>query len=261
LLPGLREATRAHLEQEGIVTLDQFAALEIGEIQRIKGVKTTAAALRANARAFIHSRPIWFERLPDDLRQGGWMLDLETRSLPGEDGSVWCLGWSNESGKAHIVVVAGGREPRLLPFASGQSVWIVPHCDAAWQRFHDSVAADSKPIYHWTGFDAGVMQRTAPPHVREALLPRTHDLHRTLVNTVRLPVRSYSIKAVAHYFGFQWSGYQDWTEAELDYHRWLRLGHEPALERACGYQRDDVIALARVWQWMTAAAPEGDPSI
>src|SRR3990172_2744542 len=59
LLPHLSRLAREHLRRAGITSLHQFAALTIEELQQIKGIKTTAAALRANARAYVENRPVW----------------------------------------------------------------------------------------------------------------------------------------------------------------------------------------------------------
>jgi uncharacterized protein len=77
-----------------------------------------------------------------------------------------------------------------------------------------------------------------------------HDLYKTFVNSVQLPIKSYSIKTVAAYFGFQWKGHAGWDAAYHDYKVWVQQDQAAALWRACEYQRDDVLAMVVVWQWM-----------
>ncbi|MBA3875219.1 MAG: ribonuclease H-like domain-containing protein, partial [Anaerolineae bacterium] len=250
LLPRLNAQARKHLERGGITSLQQLAALSIEELQRFKGIKKTAASHRANALAFVEDRPVWVNAMPDVLHRGGWMFDLETAALPGGDGLPWSLGWSDEAGNSQIAIVAPDypRARVMLP-PIGELI-IVRDKDEAWEAFHESVGVDDKPIYHWSGFDAGVMRATAPDAVKNALLGRMHDLHSTFVNTVRLPLRSYSIKKVAAYFGFSWKGYAEWWAAETDYRKWLISGEVQHITHACEYQRDDVLALAVVWKWL-----------
>lgn len=256
LLPRLRSQTQAVLRQAGITTLDQFASLSIEELQQFKGIKTTAFALKANAQAYVENRPVWFNEIPEVLNNGGWMLDLETAALAGGDGLPWAIGWSDQQGRTQITILVPHSDERTLELLDGQIVHIVPDVDALWQCVYDSVSVDDKPIYHWTGFDAGVLQSTAPDPIRKSLGPRMHDLHRTFINTVRLPQKSYSIKKVAAYFGFSWSGYQEWWQAETDYRIWLDTGEIELLAQACAYQRDDVIALVEVWSWLVTNNPD-----
>jgi predicted RecB family nuclease len=256
LLPHLRQQTRDNLRRAGVSSLDQFAALSVTELQQIKGIKTTAPALKANAQAYVQQQPVWFNPLPESLQAGGWMLDLETAALAGGDGLPWSIGWGDHHGEMHVVVVAPYQDERILKLPDGNSVILVADKDAAWQTVANSVMVNNLPIYHWTGFDASIMQSTAPKAIRTALEPRMHDLHRTFINTVRLPQKSYSIKKVAVYFGFFWSGYQDWWRAETDYRDWLETGDEQSLAQACDYQRDDVLALVEIWSWLVNNRPK-----
>ncbi|MEZ4668522.1 MAG: ribonuclease H-like domain-containing protein [Anaerolineae bacterium] len=254
LLPRLSRQARESLYRAGITNLHDMVALTVEELQRIKGIKKTAFAHHASARAYVEDRPIWMNPLPDVLHQGGWMFDLETAALAGGDGMPWSLGWSDEQGISYIALVAPGKprgEISLLGFAK---LILVADKDEAWHVFHQSVGNDEKPIYHWTGFDAGVMRATAPLEVRQALLERMHDLHHTFISSVRLPIKSYSIKKVAPYFGFNWSGYEEWWAAETDYRRWLATDNADLIFRSCGYQRDDVLALAVIWDWLVKNA-------
>lgn len=250
LLPRLSRQARSGLERHGITSLNQLASLSVEELQRIKGIKATAVTHRASAIAYVENRPVWVKPLPDVLHGGGWMFDLETAALPGGDGMPWSLGWCDEAGNSQIAVVAPEQPRQTFTLPSMGLLTVVADKDEAWEVFYEAMCADDKPIYHWSGFDAGVMKATAPARVKAALLGRMHDLHHTFVNTVRLPLRSYSIKKVAPYFGFNWSGHAEWWAAETDYRRWLATGDTQFIAQACGYQRDDVLALAIIWRWL-----------
>jgi uncharacterized protein len=252
-LPHLNRNTIRNLHAAGIMTVAQFAELSIEEMQQVKGIKKTAYALRANAQAYVQNAPIWYGELPDAVRRGGWLLDLETLALINRGGDVWCIGWSDMSGNTQIAVV-GGYSATLHP-AEDWTVHIVPDADAAWYAVLDSMQHDDLPIFHWTGFDAGIMASTAPEVVREALLGRMHDLYSSFIATVRLPQRSYSIKEVARYIGFEWEVYARWDAAERDYHQWEIDGDRYLLYRACAYQRDDVLAMVRLMEWIHRYAP------
>lgn len=252
-LPHLSRATIRNLHALGITTVEQFAQLSVDEMQRVKGIKKTAHALRANALAYVQNAPVWYGELPAAVRRGGWMLDLETLALINRGGDVWCIGWSDQHGSTQIAVVGG--YSRLLHPAEDLTIQIVPDADAAWFAVLESMQHDDLPIFHWTGFDAGIMASSAPQPVRDALLGRMHDLYSSFIAAVRLPQRSYSIKEVARYIGFEWEIYARWDAAERDYHQWETEGDRYLLYRACAYQRDDVLALVRVHDWLMRHTP------
>ena len=247
LLSGLRSDTRAHLLAAGILTLDQIVALQPEDLCQFRGIKATAPRLHAHARAWVEQQPIWYNPLPVICRQEGFMFDLETNPWTGEP---WSLSWSWGTGEVSIALVALDQQPRTLRLPDGQRVTVVPHWEDAWRVVADAVGKDECPIYHWSGFDAGVMRQTAPPDVKLRLNDRMVDLLKAYNQTVRLPISSASLKVVAGYLGFRWSAYDDWQQAYKDYQRWLRKPDSQALMRACCYQRDDVLALGLVWQWL-----------
>jgi predicted RecB family nuclease len=250
VLPGLGRHVQQGLRAAGIRTVDQFAALTPEELQKFKGIKTTAHSLRASAQAFVDQKPVWYRPLPPPCEQAGWMFDLETDPLTAVP---WCLGWCDEHGHVEIALVAN--RPHSDAFAAA-GITIVPHPDDAWRLFAEKLSINQCPIYHWTGYDAGVMRQTAPAAVQNQLLHRMHDLHKSFNASVRLPLSSTSLKPVSRYLEFQWSGYDDWAQAYWDYQAWLRHGHEAPILRACLYQRQDVEALGVVWQWLAANAQQ-----
>lgn len=250
LLHSIRRDAVKSLAANGIHTVDQFALLSLEEVRKFKGIKSTAERYLAQARAYVNDAPHWYQIMPDSLHQGGTMFDLETVMDREDFGTAWSLGWCDTYGISQIAIVNAGHKPVAIPLTDNLMVHVVRHANDAWYTLLDSIGHLDTPIYHWTGFDAGVMANTAPPAVKQALLPRMHDLYKTFTDTVQLPVRSYSIKVVAAYFGFQWQGYAAWDAAYNDYKLWKFVGEQAALQRACTYQRDDVLALVKVWQWM-----------
>ena len=247
LLSGLRADTRAHLLEAGITTLEQIVALQPEDLCQFRGIKRTAPRIHAHARAWVEHQPIWYSPLPAHCHQEGFMFDLETNPWSGEP---WSLSWSWGTGTVSIALVAPNHAPCTLPLPDGQDVVVVPHWEDAWRVVAEAVGDEGCPIYHWSGFDAGVMRQTAPLEVRQRLDGRMVDLLKAFNATVRVPVSSSSLKVVAGYLDFRWSAYDDWQQAYLDYKRWLRQQTDHDLMRACTYQRDDVLALGLVWQWL-----------
>jgi predicted RecB family nuclease len=247
MLPGLSRLAKQHLLASGITTLGQIAAMPPEALTQFKGIKTTARAVHAQARAFVENRPIWLQELPDLCHQNGVMFDLETdpfTQLP------WSWGWVDMQNVPHVLIVANGRHIQTVLLPDGRSITVVPDKDIAWQVFAQALRESDCPIYHWTGFDAGVMRSTAPWAVRQQLEHQMHDLHHSFKHTVKFPVQGNSLKVVARYLKFDWAEYDAWDAAYWDYQRWLRRGDVEALARSCNYQQADVEALTIVWQYL-----------
>ncbi len=215
------------------------------DLTRFKGIKTTAPAVHAHARAHVEECPVWFEALPSACRQTGIMFDLETDPYTMKP---WSWGWCDAEGNSQVIITAPYEDRVLL--ADERTVITVPDTDAAWRLFAELNPNADDLIYHWTGFDAGVLRANAPYDVRAALSPRMHDLHHSYKSCVRFPVHGASLKVVARYLDFHWAEYDAWDAAYHDYRRWLSLGDLEALSRACNYQQADVQALAVVWGWL-----------
>ena len=246
LVSGLRRDSREALYLRGIRTVEQLAQLSPDELRQIRGIKTTAASIRAGAEALYLGQPVWHGELPDHCVLPGVMFDCETDPASGVP---WSLGWL-EGEAAHVALVGCGSSRRI---SDGTQVHVVPSPDAAWACMADSLAGSRDPIFHWTGYDFGVLNATAPASVKAALAPRFVDLHRAFSQAVRFPVDGTSLKRVAAYLGYQWRAYESWFAAWEDYRAWLRTGHDDALERSLAYQMDDVIALGKVWEWLSTS--------
>jgi predicted RecB family nuclease len=255
VLYGISSITRANMMRVGITSLEQVVALSCEELQQIKGIgPKTAPRMRATAQAWLAQCPVWYNALPEVCHQPGWMFDLETHEVRGRI-VPWCMGWSDAQGDTNIVLVAPVQLPEPFTLPDDRVITLVPDSDTAWEVFAKGVSASDSPIYTWTGYDVGILRRVAPDPVRTLLEPRYHNLHATFTQAVSLPLKSTSIKPVSAYLGFEWSGYNDWFAAYLDYGYWLEQSDLDALTRACTYQREDVQSLAHVWRWLVSSAP------
>lgn len=252
LLNGLSTKTRYELEKAGITSLNQIAEMKPDDLRRIKGIKTTAPSLHAQARAYVEKNPIWTQPLPDACQTCGWMFDIETD--PFQDFThAWSIGWCDTAGNSKVAIVAPTVDtPQPLTLPNEQEIILVPDHLAAWEVFADHVGENDRHVHHWTGYDSGVMRNSAPENVIERLNPRLHDLHATVKRTVQFPVKGTSIKTIAAYLNYRYGGYEAWDAAFYDYQAWLRTGDINALTRACTYQIDDVEAMRVVWSWMMA---------
>jgi predicted RecB family nuclease len=254
LLWNLRKNSRQDLREKGIFTIEQFNALSLEEIAKIKGIKSTASRFKAQAEAYVRKTPVQYGEVHPVMRQKAILFDLETDIHPEAGFHSWCMGWCDCEGNSKIAVVNGQKAKELYSLDRKTEIHIVASPEDAWWCFYHDIVEMDAPIFHWTGYDAGVMRQTAPERVREALLPRMHDFADSFIKAFQLPIKSYSIKEVARYFGFEWQEYDNWQQALWDYRSWLRTGNPRYLMQACGYQRDDVLSMLTVWAWLNEQA-------
>jgi predicted RecB family nuclease len=250
LLWNLRKNSRQDLYSRGIFTLEQFASLSLEEISTIKGIKSTATRYKAQAEAYVNQCPVCYGEMPAPLRQKGFMFDLETDVSGKTDFHSWCMGWSDTAGHTKIAILNPREGKQTYELDEKTEIIIARSPEAVWWLFYEDVVQFDTPIFHWTGYDLSTMKQTAPQEVQDALVPRMHDLADSFIRSFQLPIRSYSIKEVARYFGFEWQAYDSWQQAFWDYQSWMRTGNQKYLEQACSYQRDDVLSMLIVWRWM-----------
>jgi predicted RecB family nuclease len=258
LLHNLRKNSRQALKEKGIFTLEQLVTLSVEELGEIKGIKTTAVKYKAQAQAYINKTPVQYAEISPRASEKGIMFDLETdTNWEIRYFHSWCMGWSNTEGDTNIIIVNSQHDKQNYILDGKTEIHIVQTPEAAWSLLYEQIKESDTPIFHWTKYDATTLKKTAPKQVQEALLPRMHDLADSFTKSVQLPIRSYSIKEVARYFGFKWQRYENWQRALWDYTLWKNTGDYQYLERAASYQRDDVLSMLVVWQWMNKQAKGG----
>lgn len=253
LLSKLQATTKEDFAKAGIQTLDQIVAMEPENLRNFRGIKTTAHGIHASARAWVEEKPIWYGQLHPVFRTAPFYFDIET--IPFQK-PVWSIGWATEGEAVQVVIVDPIRKFKRVQLPNGETITLVPNADAAWRFFAASVIDSNAPIFHWTPFDATNMKNEAPTDVRDALLPRLHDLCKLFDHAVKMPIKGVSLKTVGAHLGFGWRVYDDWWEAYIDYQKWLKGNNVEALASACAYQQDDVSAMMIVRQWLVDNDPD-----
>jgi predicted RecB family nuclease len=256
LLSRLRRDTLEDFTAAGIKTLDQIVAMQPDDLRGFRGIKTSANAVHAHARAWVEERPAWYGALHPSCRMRPGYFDIETRVEGQNVGEVWSIGWRDYEGDIQNVIVSSVADVTPITLPDQRTITLVPDAASAWRVFAASASVCEQPIFHWTSFDAAVMKRTAPRDVTRLLSPYLCDLCKVFDDAVKLPVKGVSLKTVAPYLGFAWQGYEDWYAAWSDYLKWQRTGSIDALASATAYQRDDVEAMVVVQRWLAANAPE-----
>jgi len=259
VLPAVTRARSKLLHARGVRTFDQLAERAPESLDH-PDLRPHARELILEARAWSTGQPVWLSEpaLPRG-RTPVW-FDVEADS-DGERSAVpvylWGLAVERPEPRFEPVLAdltpAGDREAWRRFTARALEVFR-EHPDAVWVHWHNAETM-------W--LDRYIARLGAPEEfVRAMRAPGALlDLHRVLERSVRLPLRSTSIKFVAPWLGFAWSNPEAdaaWSTAQL--HR-ARESADPAererlLAEVARYNADDLWAMRRVWQWLEGQGKE-----
>jgi uncharacterized protein len=127
-----------------------------------------------------------------------------------------------------------------------------------WQQFLDLVALyPDAPIYHFSDYEVETVKRlfklykTSTPQQVRQLLSRFVDVHQQVMDTVTLPVESYSLKHLARWLGFEWrdAGVTG-QECVCLYDQWLETSDRSLLSLILRYNEDDCRATHHLKNWL-----------
>jgi uncharacterized protein len=114
----------------------------------------------------------------------------------------------------------------------------------------------SAPIFHFSEYEAETIKRLAdlyrtPRQQINSLLSRLVDLHKYAINSVTLPVESYSLKSLANWLGFHWRDVgAGGDQCVCWYDQWLKTGDRRFLELILRYNEDDCRATFQLKNWL-----------
>lgn len=240
LITGMRRGVWEQLHAEGLGTLE--AVSQAGEDRLIAfrgmGAKTAAKTIR-QARALVEGRALRFgePNLPEP-GDGEAFFDIE--SYPPAD-LHYLFG---------LLVRRGGQAVYEYDLAEGPG-----EEGAAWDRFLGRIDTLDGPVYHYGRYERTTVRALADRHGDDPraarLLDRLIDLRTALTGCAALPVRGYSLKQVAPWLGFAWTGAtQAADDSMVAYDRWLRTGNRDYINGLLAYNEDDVRATRAVRDWL-----------
>lgn len=125
-----------------------------------------------------------------------------------------------------------------------------------WDSFLQRMDALGGPVYHYGFYErtaiSQLMERHSPGDPRAlALLDRCIDLHKAIRASFVLPLHSESLKSVAPWLGYQWSGVtQQADDSIVEYVNYLDDGDEHHLQHILHYNEDDVRATLLIRDWL-----------
>jgi predicted RecB family nuclease len=127
-------------------------------------------------------------------------------------------------------------------------------CDM-WESFLTRMDALNCPVYHYGGYEKSsikrLMERYGADSRAYSLLDRLVDLERIVKDSVVLPLKGYSLKDVAPWLGFAWTGKTKGADdSMLEYIYWLGDGDTAHLDHILRYNEDDCYATIAVYNWL-----------
>ncbi len=252
VLPEVQSGHVAAYHAAGVRTLEQLAGLDAArELAGVPAPLLKRAVIAAGA--WRDDRAVWLRALELPAYPVVW-LDFEGDAR-GEDAETPIYLWG-------LALDDGDAPPRGEAIVAATP----PAGDRdAWERFL-ARAAEIRAAHpdvrwvHWDHYEPLWIRRYAerypsPAGLVEWLGEQCFDLKRVLDRTVRLPLRSYSIKHVARWMGFAWRNPEsgsEWSTARFHQATIAPTAEERAalLREVAEYNEDDLFAMRAIWRWL-----------
>ena len=237
MLPHLNTQMRQCLKINGIFTTLDAAKTPLSKLQEILE-EPYATETYYNARAYLYNKPIWRKQglFPPPTKKYNLYFDFEATETFTKDNQsfVYLIGlWDKEEDK-YVTFIAKTPEEEINIF----------------EQFY-SYIKDFKntALYHWTEYEVRKMRKLAaalPQHADHlnALCELCYDLKVCINDSFYIPAPSFSLKAAAPAFGFNWR--QDdcgAMDSMVYFTNWLKTGDEALLQKILMYNEDDCKAM------------------
>ncbi len=233
MLPHLNTEMRQCLKINGLFNTDDVAHAPLTKLQEILE-EPYATETYYNARAYLYNKPIWRKKgcFPPPTKKYNLYFDFEATETFTKDNKsfVYLIGiWDKEQDK-YVSFVAKTPEEEINIF----------------EDFYNYIQDfDNTALYHWTEYEVRKMRKLATAHPDHAdhlnaLCNLCFDLKVSVNDAFYLPAPSFSLKAAAPAFGFNWR--QDdcgAMDSMVYFTSWLKTGDQHLLDKILMYNEDD----------------------
>ena len=237
MLPGLNTEMRQCLKINGLFNTDDVAHAGLAKLQEILD-EPHATNSFYNAQAYLHNKPVLREsgHFPPPEKKYNLYFDFEATETFTKDNVsfVYLIGiWDKEENK-YVSFVAKTPQEELQIF----------------EQFYNYVKDFSQTaLYHWTEYEVKKMKKLAAANPQSAahlnaLCGICYDLKVAVSKAFYLPAPSFSLKAAAPAFGFNWR--QDdcgAMDSMVYFTNWLKTGKDELLHKVLMYNEDDCKAM------------------
>lgn len=247
MLPSLSAEMRQCLKICGLHTTDDVARAGLDKIREILE-EPFATDAYYNSMAYLHNKPVLREEghFPPPVKKHNLYFDFEaTETFTKENTSfVYLIGiWDKEEDK-YVSFVAKTPEEEIKIF----------------EQFYDYITdPENTVLYHWTEYEAKKMRKMAQENKHDEqklnrLVSLCYDLKMAVNKAFYLPAPSFSLKAAAPAFGFNWR--QDdcgAMDSMVYFTSWLKNGNDELLKKVLMYNEDDCKAMLDLENKLKAA--------
>jgi len=237
MIPHLNTELRQCLKINGFFTTEDIAKSSLAKIQEILE-EPLATETYYNSLAYHYNKPVLREagHFPPPAKKYNLYFDFEATETFTKDSVsfVYLIGiWDKEENK-YVSFVAKKPEEELQIF----------------EQFYNYVKDFANTaLYHWTEYEVKKMKKlaaanpSAAAHLN-ALCGICYDLKVAVSKAFYLPAPSFSLKAAAPAFGFNWR--QDdcgAMDSMVYFTGWLKTGNDELLHKVLMYNEDDCKAM------------------
>ena len=244
ILPGVGLKTAVEWRNRGFGSLDDILAAGAGgDLGRLPNSDCYYHAL-----AFQRGRPVFRPGEAAQIRRRERQVHFDVEDTSVLDGELvtrphtYMIGVATPDGETTIWTARGQDDEARM-----------------WTSFLDWLGDPREvALYCWTMYESAKLKQAAEDHpalakrlmaAKAALI----DLKEEIKHQPYFPVTSYSIKKVAPVCGFNWSQDDvDGQSAQLMYLDWLKSGDDSTIRRVEQYNREDVLAMLAVDQYVCA---------
>ena len=237
MLPALSAEMRQCLRIYGMNTTDDVARFGLEKLRTLLE-EPFATDAYYNSVAYLHNKPVLKEagHFPPPAKKHNLYFDFEATETFTKDNVsfVYLIGiWDKEEDK-YVSFVAKTPQEEIKIF----------------EQFHDYIKdPENTVLYHWTEYEAKKMRKMAQENKHDEqklnrLVSLCYDLKVATQKAFYLPAPSFSLKAAAPAFGFNWR--QDdcgAMDSMVYFTNWLKTGNEDLLNKVLMYNEDDCKAM------------------
>ncbi len=237
MLPALSAEMRQCLKICGLKTTDDVAH---AGLEKMRNILEDPFGIDAyyNSVAYLHNKPVLKEagHFPPPTKKHNLYFDFEATETFTKDNVsfVYLIGiWDKEEDK-YVSFVAKTPEEEIKIF----------------EQFYDYIKdPENTVLYHWTEYEAKKMRKMAQENKHDEqklnlLVGLCYDLKVAVQKAFYLPSPSFSLKAAAPAFGFNWR--QDdcgAMDSMVYFTNWLKTGNDELLNKVLMYNEDDCKAM------------------
>jgi uncharacterized protein len=246
LISGLQRRAWQGLRERGIGELSALAKADPADLLDIPGIgEKTAQRITLQAETQLSGEMIQIQ--PTQLPSSSIEIFFDVESVPTLE-LDYLMG---------IVV----REGEMTRFEYELALSQVDESNM-WGSFLDRISAFKGPVFHYANYERQVVARLnnryGPDPRANSLLERMVDVERVLKNSVILPLRGTSLKIVAPWLGYEWSGpTTGGGDSMVEYLQFLEDGDDVHIQNILAYNERDCHATLMIRDWLeTPTLPE-----